>query len=94
MKSRNIRIWSLSLLLITIFTGFSAFAQVPTSTVPPKTLPQKRTVNSVSDSEKALEVRGQSRNLSMMLVLKNRKDSIDFVKPRETYSEEIKNTGF
>ncbi len=48
----------------------------------------------LSDSNTALEVRGQSRNLSMMLVLKNRKSDIDFVKPRETYSTEVQNTAY
>lgn len=48
----------------------------------------------VSDSQKSLEIRGQSRNLSMLLVLKNRHENIDFVKPRETYREEIQKTGF
>ena len=48
----------------------------------------------VSDSQKSLEIRGQSRNLSMLLVLKNRHENIDFVKPRETYREEIQKTDF
>ncbi len=46
------------------------------------------------DSGAALEVRGQSRNLSMMLVLKNKKRDIDFVKPRENYSREVQNTSY
>ena len=53
-----------------------------------------RAPNGVSDSNKALEVKGQTRNLSMMLTLKNRGDNIDFVKPRQNYQSEIKNTGF
>jgi hypothetical protein len=48
----------------------------------------------VSDSQKSLEIRGQSRNLSMLLVLKNRHENIDFVKPRETYRDEISKTDF
>ncbi|MGZ3744504.1 MAG: hypothetical protein ACXWRE_01465 [Pseudobdellovibrionaceae bacterium] len=48
----------------------------------------------ISDSQKSLEIRGQSRNLSMLLVLKNRHENIDFVKPRETYREEIPQTEF
>lgn len=48
----------------------------------------------VSDSQRALEIRGQSRNLSMLLVLKNRQDNIDFVKPRDSYHDEIQKTGF
>jgi hypothetical protein len=48
----------------------------------------------ISDSQKSLEIRGQSRNLSMLLVLKNRHENIDFVKPRETYRTEIQNTQY
>jgi len=48
----------------------------------------------ISDSQKSLEIRGQSRNLSMLLVLKNRHENIDFVKPRESYREEIPQTEF
>lgn len=47
-----------------------------------------------SDSEKALEVRGQSRNLSLMLVLKNNKESLDFVQPRNSFRKEIQNTNY
>ena len=36
-----------------------------------------------------LEVRGQSRNLNMTLVLRNDKDKIKFVKIRENYRQEI-----
>jgi len=48
----------------------------------------------ISDSQKSLEIRGQSRNLSMLLVLKNRHENIDFVKPRESYREEVPQTAF
>lgn len=48
----------------------------------------------MSDSQKSFEIRGQSRNISMLLVLKNRNDSIDFVKPREHYQSEISKTSF
>lgn len=54
----------------------------------------KRSLAGLSDSEKALEIRGQARNLSMMLVLKNRKENIDFVHPRESYKSEVQATGF
>jgi hypothetical protein len=42
-----------------------------------------------SGSQKPLEVNGQSRNLNMMLVLRNDKDKIKFVHPRENYHDEI-----
>ena len=53
-----------------------------------------RAPGSVNDSDKVFEVRGQSRNLSMMLVLKNRKDNLEFVKARENYANEIKETSY
>lgn len=46
------------------------------------------------DVNRSLEVRGQTRNLSMMLILKNAKDNIDFVKVRENYQTEISSTEF
>lgn len=40
-------------------------------------------------SQKPLQVNGQSRNINMMLVLRNDKDKIKFVHPRENYRDEI-----
>ncbi|MBF0442125.1 MAG: hypothetical protein HQK54_09485 [Oligoflexales bacterium] len=45
-------------------------------------------------SKKPIEVKGQSRNLNMMLILKNAGDKIDFVKARENYHVEIVNTHY
>lgn len=56
--------------------------------------PTLRAPTGLSDSQRELEIRGQSRNLSMMLVLKNRHENIDFVKPRDTYRDEIQQTSF
>ena len=41
------------------------------------------------DPNAALEIRGQSRTLSMMLVLKGGKESINFIKVRKDYHDEI-----
>src|SRR5882757_9837006 len=41
------------------------------------------------DPNSAVEVRGQARTLSMMLVLKNGKDGINFIKVRKDYKPEI-----
>jgi hypothetical protein len=46
------------------------------------------------DPNKALEIRGQSRTLSMMLVLKNGKENINFIKVRKDYRPEISSTQF
>jgi hypothetical protein len=44
--------------------------------------------------EKPLKVTGQTRTLSMMLVLKNKKDKSTFISPREHYRSEILNTRY
>lgn len=46
------------------------------------------------DPNAAVEVRGQARTLSMMLVLKNGKDAINFIKVRKDYKPEIMKTEF
>ena len=79
--------------------GQKPVAKKSTPTPAPKVVSKapasaQRNLSSVSDSNSALEVRGQSRNLSMLLVLKNRKDNVNFVKPREHYSTEIQNTSY
>lgn len=47
-----------------------------------------------SGAQRSLEIRGQSRTLSMMLVLRNGKESLNFVRPRVNYHDEIVNTQF
>jgi hypothetical protein len=46
------------------------------------------------DPNSAVEIRGQARTLSMMLVLKNGKDGINFIKVRKDYKPEIQATDF
>lgn len=43
----------------------------------------------MTEGQKPLEINGQNRNLNMMLVLRNDKDKIKFVKMRENYHDEI-----
>lgn len=45
-------------------------------------------------ASKALEIRGQARTLSMMLILRNGKENVNFVKVRQDYATEIANTEF
>jgi hypothetical protein len=71
-----------------------------------KTLPIKKTVAvskvapavarepAAVDPNRAIEIRGQSRTLSMMLVLKNGKENINFIRVRKDYNEEIRGTDF
>lgn len=44
--------------------------------------------------EKVVKVKGQSRNLSMMLVLKGEKDKIKFGEIRENYKQEVIKTNY
>jgi hypothetical protein len=46
------------------------------------------------DPNHAVEIRGQSRTLSMMLVLKNGKENINFIRVRKDYNAEIRATEF
>jgi hypothetical protein len=80
-------IFCLSILAFT----FSELADAKKNSVASRNLKSIRAPSQVG-LDKALEVRGQSRNLSMMLVLKNRKENIDFVHPREHYQNEIRAT--
>ena len=85
--------------LITFENSAIAQSSKPTTNKKPQSSTVTKTTmtrnpTGVTDSQKALEVKGQARNLSMMLVLKNRADNIDFVKPRQNYQNEIKSTGF
>ena len=50
--------------------------------------------NKVQSSDKPLEVKGQSRNLNLLMTLKNGNDEIGFVSPRKTYQIEITHTHY
>ena len=44
------------------------------------------------EATEAIEVKGQSRNFNMKLILRSKKDKISFVKTRKNYREEILST--
>ena len=44
------------------------------------------------ESSDVIEVKGQSRNFNMKLILRTKKDKISFVKTRKNYREEILST--
>jgi hypothetical protein len=46
------------------------------------------------NSNKNFEIRGQARTLSMMLILRNGKENVNFVKVRQDYATEIAKTEF
>lgn len=57
----------------------------------------RRRVQRISGShniEKPMKVTGQTRTLSMMLVLKNKKEKIKFINVRKNYREEILKTEY
>ena len=45
-----------------------------------------------TEATEEIEVKGQSRNFNMKLVLRMKKDKISFVKTRKNYREEILST--
>lgn len=47
-----------------------------------------------TDNRKVFDIRGQKRTLRMTLMLKNKKDSIRFVRIRKDYDEEIRATNY
>lgn len=47
-----------------------------------------------SDPDAPIEVRGQSRNLNMMLILQNQNEVIDFIKLRKDYQVETKKMNY
>ena len=65
-----------------------------------KTTKKKRKVASMGllsdggEAQTALKVRGQSRNLNMLLVLKSKQEKISFIKLKKEYNDEILNTNF
>jgi len=60
-----------------------------------RTVKKKKKTVKASDTSgirKPIEIEGQSRGFNMMLILKNKKDKISFVKIRTDYKEEIEST--
>jgi hypothetical protein len=53
---------------------------------------KKNTGTSKEEATEAIEVKGQSRNFNMKLILRTKKDKISFVKTRKDYREEILST--
>ncbi len=51
-------------------------------------------IGGVAESDKAIQVTGQSRNLSMLLTLRNEKDRIKFVEVRRDFRPEIGQTQY
>lgn|GEM_PF-5492065 len=47
-----------------------------------------------ADAGKPIEVRGQSRNLNMLLKLNSEREAIDFIKLRKNYKKEIQSQSF
>jgi hypothetical protein len=65
-----------------------ALAKVAKKSAPSKAFPPK------SAASGQIEIRGQSRNVSMTLLLNNRSEAIRFVEPRKHYREEILSTPY
>lgn len=50
--------------------------------------------NTSKEIEKPLDISGQNRNLSMMMILKNDRDEINFVEVRTNFEDEVLKTTF
>jgi hypothetical protein len=56
--------------------------------------PVSANIGGVKEVEKPIQVTGQSRNLSMLLTLKNEKDKVKFVEVRRSYRDQVPYTRF
>ena len=84
---QTLMIFILSLLVLLVSID-NAWAKTKTLGTTPLRNTGSRTI------EKPLKVTGQTRTLSMLLVLKNKKEKNDFVQVRQNYRSEILNTRF
>jgi hypothetical protein len=75
-------------------SAVSAHAHSRAATRAPSGMAGLGITNGGLTASKALEVRGQSRTLSMMLILRNGKENVNFVKVRQDYATEIAETEF
>jgi hypothetical protein len=91
------------LLIALIFSVLSAYGQNPKRKVAPRkvAVAKKAPVVGVakrrapaSDPDAPIEVRGQSRNLNMMLILQNQDEIIDFIKLRKDYQTETQKMNY
>jgi len=86
------RLIFLFIFLVLLFGSLSSYAKKNPKRYGDQ--PQGRSVSSIDGQKRAIEIRGQTRTLSMGLVLKNKKEQIDFIQPRTNYDEEIKETTY
>lgn len=88
----------MKLLLYSLFFFFLAFemahAQKMDGGTKRRTQASYQAPSSATTSQKPLQVKGQTRALSMGLTLKNEKEKIDHIKPRDNFDEEIKDTNY
>ncbi len=68
-------------------------AKVSRTSVAIKSAPMKRRTPA-SDPDAPIEVRGQSRNLNMLLILQNQDEIIDFIKMRKDYQDETQRMNY
>jgi hypothetical protein len=75
------------LLLYFSYDLSAAATQAKTRSLAPAAPPSAKRAPA-SDPDAPIEVKGQSRNLNMMLILQNKEEMIDFIKLRKDYQEE------
>jgi hypothetical protein len=57
-------------------------------------LPASTEASGVIEGKESIEIRGQSRTLSMGLMIQSKKEKLRFVEPRRNYRDEILNTNY
>lgn len=89
----------LMVLIVSIFAMSKSFAE-ENSGVPPATPPSaggtplSAPPSGVTEAEKPLEVSGQSRSFSLMMVSREEREALQFASPRSSYEEEISETPY
>ena len=77
------------LMILSLLVTFIAHGQAKNATMSGPSAKAK-----TSRAGDPIEVRGQSRNLNMLLILQQQGEVIDFIKLRENYQPEMKKTAY
>lgn len=93
MKNRWL-IFTLLLIFTYEVSGKTPARKAPASAPPAVANKNTKKRSIASDPDAPIEVRGQSRNLNMLLILQNQDEVIDFIKLRKDYQSETKGMNY
>lgn len=100
MLIKSFTIYSFIFFVISSNTGFAVTAKKGNPKLVAKVQQKSKAMGvaqrrgPASDPNTPIEVRGQSRNLNMMLILQNQNEVIDFIKLRKDYQTETKKMNY